>query len=58
MPIRYDLYLASFGASSSLIARSIKDNDSDGSKADPDPNPACLGWADTDEKIGLISIRA
>lgn len=58
MPIRYDLYLASFGASSSLIARSIKGNDSYGSMADPDPNPARLGWADNDEKLGLMSIRA
>jgi len=40
------------------MARSIKGNDSDGNNANPDPNPACPGWADNDEKLGLISIGA
>lgn len=55
MPIRYDLYLA---RRLPPMARSIEGNDSDGNNADPDPNPAGLGRADGDEKLGSISIRA
>jgi hypothetical protein len=40
------------------MARHIKGDDSDGSKADADPNPAGLGLTDDDEKLALISIRA
>ena len=47
-----------FGVPPPPMARYIKGVDSDGSKADQEPNPACLGWADTDEKLGLISIGA
>lgn len=56
--IRHDLYMASFGAPPTPMARSIKGDDNDGSKADPDADPASLGWADGEEKLGLISIRA
>lgn len=55
MPIRYDLYLA---RRLPPMARYIEGDDSDGRKADLDANPACLGWTDNDEKLGLISILA
>lgn len=55
MQIHYDL-LRRTGPP--LMARYIKGDDSDGRKADLDANPACLGWANGDEKRGLISIRA
>ncbi|MCG4454433.1 hypothetical protein LJY18_14140 [Pseudomonas sp. MMS21-TM103] len=54
MPIRYDLYLAR----RLPMACYIEGDDCDGSMADQDPNPARLGWADNDEKLGLISIGA
>lgn len=38
------------------MVRYIEGGDSDGSMADQDPNSARLGWADNDEKLGLISI--
>ncbi|WP_409265182.1 hypothetical protein [Pseudomonas sp. KCJK8521] len=58
MPIHYDRGLASGGATPTPMARCIKGDDSDNSKADPEPPPASLGWTDTEEKFGLISIRA